>query len=191
MQYVDEFNKRYAGVHNGGMMKLKDFLLQLQREHFADRGEKVNATEMSKRIGINQPTWQRLISGSTKGPDWDTASKIAAFFNLTMDELRLCERKSDLGYGDGGSGDGGPIKVLEPTSATYDADLASFLDDLSEERRVVVRNLVLMTQGMTQNQVTELMRRCEDLQSQNYEIVTELARSNPELLDEILKKRRA
>ncbi len=188
MQYADEFNKRDAGVHNGVTMKLQDFLLQLQREHFAERGEKGNATEMSKRIGITQPTWQRLISGSTKGPDWDTASKIAAFFNLTMDELRLCERKSDPG---GGSGGGDSIKACEPASATYDADLASLLDDLPEERRVVVRNLLLMTQGMTQNQLTELMRRCEDLQSQNYEIVTELARSNPEFLDEILKKRRA
>lgn len=189
MQYSDEFNMSNAEAHNGITMKLKDFLLQLQRDYFAGRGEKENATEMSKRIGITQPTWQRLISGSTKGPDWDTASKIAAFFNLTMDELRLCERKSDPGGGNGGGG--GSIKACDPASATYDAGLASLLDDLPEERRAVVRNLVLMTQGMTQNQLTELMRRCEDLQSQNYEIVTELARSNPEFLDEILKKRRA
>lgn len=47
----------------------------------------INEAELARRTHIPQPTLHKILAGKTEDPRYSTLQQLAAFFNLTVDEL--------------------------------------------------------------------------------------------------------
>jgi len=59
--------------------------MQILEKLMVDYG--VSQTELARRTGVPQPSINRFIRGKTKSPSYSTTSKLAKFFNVSVDYL--------------------------------------------------------------------------------------------------------